>query len=97
MPKLIPGLFSDYGSMRSPEASREVKVLEKVLFGAKVRIVIDPEMPPDEMRVLSPMDDSILSEINDIKVQEDGSITYKASLKRPLEYVTIDLRGPEGK
>jgi hypothetical protein len=31
------------------------------------------------------------------KVQEDGSITYKASLKRPLEYVTIDLRGPEGK
>lgn len=90
-------LFSDFGSMRNPDASHEVRVLEKVLFGANVRIIADPEMPPDEMWVLSPVDNSILSEINDIKVQEDGSITYKASLKRPLEYVTVDLRGLEEK
>ena len=90
-------LFSDFGSMRSPDASHEVRVLEKVLFGVDVRIVIDPGMPPDEMRVISPVDDSILSEINDIKVLEDGSVTYKASLKMPLEHITVDLRGLEGK
>jgi hypothetical protein len=93
---LVPDmLFSDFGSMRNPDASHEVRVLEKVLFGAKVRIVIDPEMPPDELRLLSPVDDSVLSEITDIKVQEDGSVTYKASMKMPLKYVTLDLKGPE--
>jgi len=97
MSKSTPMMFSTFGSMRSPDASHEVRVLEKVLFGAKVRIIIDPGMPPDELRLTSPADDSVLSEINDIKVLEDGSVTYKASLKMPLKYITVDLRDPEGK
>lgn len=87
-------LFSDFGSLRSPDASHEVRVLEKALFGAKVRIVIDPEMPPDEMWVLSPADNDILSKIRDIKLQEDGSITYMAEFKKPADFILLDLGGP---